>query len=275
MVTAVSAAEIDTPLCPPPVLERVIRHRLAAGETLERIAQRYNLLPATLLGLNPNLRQGRLPIGTDILVPPFNGIRVQVAPGQTWQEVAATYSVRADVLFEANGCQAQVPETIFIPGINWFPELSATNLGPASGRDRILSGYPLPSQADVVANYGWQPDPEREKLVFNNGITLAAAPQTPVLAVGNGVVAFVGQQVGYGNLVVINHSQGLQTRYAHLDTFLVSVGEQIQPGSEIATIAAAGAANETSYLYFEVRLNSQSGWVAQDPSRYLSLVNLR
>ncbi|MGP1374183.1 MAG: LysM peptidoglycan-binding domain-containing M23 family metallopeptidase [Almyronema sp.] len=273
---AIAAAQTaPESLCRPPALERLVQHRIAAGETLETIAQQYNLIPETLLGLNPNLRQGRLPVGTEIRIPPFNGIQVQTAAGQDWQAVAEAYGVRADVLFEVNGCQAQVPRNLFIPGINWFPGLSAATLSSAISREHDLQGYPLPNQARVIMSYGWQPDAEREDLIFSNGIALAAAPNTPVLAVGDGVVAFVGQQAGYGNLVVINHRQGLQTRYAHLNTFSVSVGEQIQQGDEIATIAAAEVADETSYLYFEVRLNSQAGWVAQDPNRYLSLVDLR
>lgn len=269
-------AQSSASLCRPPATERFERHRVVADDTLESIAQQYNLVPATLLGLNPALRQGGLTPGTDILIPPFNGIQVQVVAGQTWQDVAAAYGVRADVLFEVNGCQAQVPPNIFVPGINWFPGLATTSSAArAPSPNHDLRGYPLPSQAALIMNYGWQPDANREKLAFSNGIALAAAPDTPVLAVGDGVVAFVGQQPSYGNLVVINHRQGLQTRYAHLNTLSVSVGQQIRQGDEIATIAAAEVANETSYLYFEVRLNSQSGWVAQDPSRYLSLVDLR
>jgi LysM repeat protein len=64
-------------VCPPPVLSRLTRHKVAAGETLESIAQQYNLVPATLLSVNPSLKKGSPPVGREILIPPFNGIRVQ------------------------------------------------------------------------------------------------------------------------------------------------------------------------------------------------------
>ena len=55
--------------------------------------------------MNPALREGKAAVGSEIVIPPYNGIRVEVTAGQTWRQVAATYKVRADVLFEVNGCQ--------------------------------------------------------------------------------------------------------------------------------------------------------------------------
>ena len=86
-------------------------------------------------------------------------------------------------------------------------------------------------------------------------------------------MAFAGEQDA-GKLVVINHSQGLQTRYAQLDTIAVKAGQQVQAGTELGTVGAA----QTPYLNFQVRSNSRLGWVAQDPAAYipaLGVGNLR
>jgi lysostaphin len=246
-----------------------MRHRVAAGETLESIADQYHLLPVTLVGMNPDLNQP-LSVGQSLVIPPFNGTAVEVAPGQTWQTLADRYQVQADLLFELNGCQATVPSRIFVPGVNWF----AGSANPAAGQSAaaVLTGYPLPTTAPILIGYGWQPHPEKDEMVFNSGIALSVAANTRVLAVGDGTVAFAGYQEGYGNLVVVNHPQGLQTRYANLDQVSVSVGQAVRSGSSLGTV---GRTDSQSFLYFEVRTNSDMGWVAQDPGQYISALEIR
>lgn len=249
--------------CPEPALSRLGQHRVAAGETLESIAQQYNLLPTTLMGLNPVLRQGAAPVGAEILIPPYNGIRVNVPAGSSWRDIAKQYNVRPDVLFEANGCQ-NAPTVVFVPGVNWSPVPSAA----ATSSSSPIQRYPLPEVSSIVLAYGWQVNPNSGALVFHNGVNLAAAAGTPVYAVGAGTVAFAGAQSGSGSLVVINHAQGLQTRYAQLEAVAVKTGQQIQAGTQLGTVAAVASPLE-SYLHFEVRSNSQLGWVAQDPGAYI------
>jgi murein DD-endopeptidase MepM/ murein hydrolase activator NlpD len=261
--------------CPAPVLSRLSSHRVARGETLETIAEQYNLISATILGLNPNIQSGSLRVGQDLVIPPFNGIRVTVPQGQTWQEVAQAYNSRADVLFEVNGCVSAVPREVFVPGVNWFPGVQtvATPRTAEGSGNALLGGYPLPNRTDVVVNYGWQPAPGQDELVFNTGIALSTDANTPVLAVGNGTVAFAGEDQIYGNLVVVNHERGLQTRYANLGSVTVEVGQRIQQGATLGRVGAA--TSEESFLFFEVRLNSEMGWVAQDPQDHVPSLALR
>ena len=261
-------------LCPAPALSRVTRHTIASGETVESIAEQYGLIPATLLGFNPVLRSGNVSAGTEVLIPPYNGIQVEVPSGTTWQQLANTYNVRADALFEINGCQ-DMPSVVFIPGVNWSPTPSPAAAAPVENNP--LNGYPLPAIAEVLTSYGWQLDPNTSEYVFQSGVNLQAEAGTPVFAVGSGTIAFAGSQDTYGNLVVINHSQGLQTRYAQLGSIAVQVGQQVSSGSQIGTVAdaddgvdAGDDSSETrSYLHFEVRSNSSLGWVAQDPGVYI------
>jgi murein DD-endopeptidase MepM/ murein hydrolase activator NlpD len=123
-------------------------------------------------------------------------------------------------------------------------------------------------------NYGWQPDPNQNKLVFNTGVALASRENSPALAVGAGTVAFAGVDQVYGNLVVVNHAQGLQTRYANLGQMNVTVGQTVRQGDRLGQVAASGN-HGTPFLFFEVRLNSALGWVAQDPQDFVPAMALR
>ncbi|TVQ18986.1 MAG: M23 family metallopeptidase [Leptolyngbya sp. DLM2.Bin15] len=256
-------------LCGLPALSRIQTHVVQPGETLEAIAAQYGLIPSTLMGLNPALQQGSLSSGMSLQIPPYNGIRVTVPSGTTWQDLSRQYNVRADVLFEVNGCARSPAATTFIPGVNWSP---GTATSPTL-EDSPINGYPLPEPAEVATGYGWQLDPVSGEVVFHSGVDLVAALGTPVLAVGNGIVAFAADQGNYGNLVVINHSQGLQTRYAHLDSLQVTVGQQVQQGHQLGTVGETGLA-AFPHLHFEVRTNSDLGWVARDPSDYVPQTSL-
>ncbi len=246
--------------CPPPVLSRLVEHQVTAGETLDSIARDYTLLPATLIGLNPGLANRAPAAGTTLQIPPYNGIVTRPSPDMTWQDLGARYGVRADVLFELNGCR-EIADLVFVPGVNWSPSVAQPS------QARKLPGYPLPAAADVIADYGWQVNAAQDDVEFHSGVDLEAAIGTPVLAVDGGVVAFTGEQGSYGNLVVINHRDGLQSRYAQLGEIQVSVGQSVDRGEAIA--ASGQSAVPSPHLHFEVRENSDMGWVAQDPSNYV------
>ncbi len=258
--------------CPAPALSRLKYHVIVPGENLSILARRYNLIPATLMGLNPVLRQGKAPVGTRIVIPPYNGIQVRIPPGQRLKDVAAVYKVRSDVLFEVNGCQVS-PTVVFVPGVNWSPV--ATPGGNAEVRpsgDRF-DHYPLPTVVPIALGYGWQLHPVTGQVAFHSGVDLEAAAATPVRVVANGTVAFAGAQGNYGNLVVVNHTSGRQTRYAQLAKISVSVGQKIRQGTALGTVGATGLANRP-HLHFEIRANSAVGWVAQDPTAYLAAMKL-
>lgn len=254
--------------CRQSALSRVQRHTIAPGETLASIARQYDLLESTLMGMNPALRNGTAPVGTQIEIPPYNGIRVEVAAGTTWQDLAERYNVRADTLFEVNGCEAN-PTVAFIPGANWSP-IEPTGGGTREGSiAQILSVYPLPSESPVLVEYGWVLTPRSSEVVFHSGVDLLALVGTTVEAAGAGTVAFAGEQGIYGNLVVINHSEGRQTRYAHLETLAVRVGQQVEAGTPVGTVGQTGTPDtDEPHLHFEVRYNSELGWVAEDPAMY-------
>jgi murein DD-endopeptidase MepM/ murein hydrolase activator NlpD len=268
----IPGANAQVPSCPKPALERVVQHTIASGDTIESIATRYNLIPATLMGFNPSLRSGTAQPGTKIQIPPFNGIRVEVPPGQSWKDVATRFKIRPDVLYEVNGCQRS-PQIVFVPGVNWSP-LGEGRAPSATANPGILTGSPLPKTSSLLLGYGWYVVEGQQNPIFHSGIDLAAAIGTPVQAVGDGTVAFAGTQGAYGNLVVINHARGYQTRYAQLSKIQVKVGQTVKKGAAIALVGQSGAPSlRQPHLHFEVRSNSKLGWVAEDPSPFLRIRN--
>jgi murein DD-endopeptidase MepM/ murein hydrolase activator NlpD len=99
----------------------------------------------------------------------------------------------------------------------------------------------------------------------NDGINIAAAEGTPVLAADAGTVAYAGNELrGYGNLILIKHPDGWMTAYAHNAQLLVARGQKVQRGQVIARVGATGAVSEPQ-LHFEVR----RGTHALDPMDYL------
>ena len=237
--------------CPLPALSRLTRHKVATDETVDSIAKRYNLIPSTLTNLNPALKEGSMPVGREILIPPFNGIRVQAPAGSRWQDLAAAYGIGADVLYEVNGCQAK-PRQVFIPGVNWTAQ-GRRSAQTYSG----FAGYPLPSVAPVGLRYGWNQNSSNGQSRFHSGVDLLADVGTPVLSVDTGTVAFVGQQGNYGNLVVVNHQGGRQTRYAHLKEVNVRIGQEVKTEDTLGTVGSTGSPDiDKPHLHFEVRYNS-------------------
>jgi murein DD-endopeptidase MepM/ murein hydrolase activator NlpD len=102
--------------------------------------------------------------------------------------------------------------------------------------------------------------------VLHGGIDVANSIGTPILAASDGVVIDVGPTAGYGAWVKIRHSDGTVTLYGHVNTWLVSVGQRVFAGDQIATIGNRG--NSTGpHLHFEVLLNGTNrvdpvGWLA-------------
>ena len=181
--------------CPLPVLNRLASHKITSGETLATIGQRYKVTPETIMGFNPQVRSA-LPVGETIVIPPFNGIRVNVLPGTLIRDVAQRYKVRADVLFELNGCQP-APSVLFVPGIVWSPRYDTRPRDPSSV---IKFVSPLSPIGKVLTRFSSISGRDGETYP---GVDLAATIAAPVFAVADGTVAFAGSQGDFGNLVVV------------------------------------------------------------------------
>jgi murein DD-endopeptidase MepM/ murein hydrolase activator NlpD len=125
------------------------------------------------------------------------------------------------------------------------------------------SSYIWPVQGTTIREF----NPSGKKGTQNDGINIAAARGTAVVAANNGTVFHAGNQLkGYGNLVVIKHKNNVMTVYAHLDKVSVKRGEVVSAGQTIGTVGTSGKVSETEpQIHFEIREKGK----AIDPEKRL------
>ncbi len=127
----------------------------------------------------------------------------------------------------------------------------------------IPSGQPTTAPMQT-SSYGYRRDPFNGHAAFHAGIDFPGRFGQPINAAAGGKISFVGQRQGYGNVVEVEHGNGLMTRYAHLSGFASRVGQTVARGDTIGRMGSTGRSTGT-HLHFEVRLNGQ----AINPRRFL------
>ncbi len=132
-------------------------------------------------------------------------------------------------------------------------EAGSTGTGTPSA-----SGFIWPVNGTVVSGFGMRWGRLHE------GIDITASSGTPIWAAASGTVIHAGWLGGYGNLVVVDHGDGLATAYAHASAILVGVGQQVSQGETLSLVGSTGNSSGP-HLHFEVRVNG----VAVDPLLYL------
>jgi murein DD-endopeptidase MepM/ murein hydrolase activator NlpD len=116
------------------------------------------------------------------------------------------------------------------------------------------------------SNYGWRIDPFNGARAFHEGMDFMAETGTKASAAAGGVVAYADSHPQYGNMIEIDHGNGLITRYAHLSKRLVKVGDVVLSGGTIGQVGSTGRATGP-HLHFEVRQNG----APLNPMRFLRL----
>ncbi|MEK3987922.1 peptidoglycan DD-metalloendopeptidase family protein [Paenibacillus sp. FSL K6-3166] len=118
----------------------------------------------------------------------------------------------------------------------------------------------------ISSPFAVRTDPFTGESKNHKGIDLAAVAGTPVKAPLDGVIAYVGKQTGYGNLVIIDHGNGFSTAYGHLldNSVLVKPKQKVKAGEQVAGVGSTGRSTG-NHLHFEIRVNG----VQVDPTEYM------
>lgn len=210
-------------------------HQVKKGEDLPLIARIYDLDLLKLLEYN-RLSSWELEEGEIIYL-------AKSAPEQT-KNVASVQETKPSIKENKEGSKS-----------------AAVKISPKK-RKEVESGEIKKLESNPLRNFCISQRFNREKR--HQGIDLAAPAGAPIYAVLDGRVVYAGVQKGYGNLVILEHSDRVMTVYAHNEKNIVETGEIIKAGEQIATVGSTGRSTG-NHLHFEIRRAGQPF----DPEPYL------
>lgn len=124
--------------------------------------------------------------------------------------------------------------------------------------------WPVPSSQRITSEYGNRYHPILHVNKFHSGIDIGASEGSQILAANDGMVIFSGVKGGYGNCVMIDHGGGIVTLYGHCSKLLVSEGQNVTKGQNIALVGSTGQSTGP-HCHFEVRVNGST----TNPLNYL------
>lgn len=220
------------------------------GDTLSTIAKMFGVSVNTITWAN-DITGGRISPGQSLVILPISGVKHVVVKGDTLQSIAKKYKADMDDLLSYNGLSAGAKLALGDEVI--VPDGEVTSI--------VSSSMPSGSYSGVAVKVGYFLRPislgkKSQGIHGHNGIDLGGLPiGASVVASADGAVIVSksgGWNGGYGSYVVISHSNGTQTLYAHLNTVNVSQGAQVSQGQVIGSLGNTGKSTGP-HLHFEVR----------------------
>jgi murein DD-endopeptidase MepM/ murein hydrolase activator NlpD len=237
-------------------------HFVNHGDTLASIARKNHISSAELARANGLDPSAKLKLGTRLTVPGAKtaalAVPVAAAPvAGTLQPVAVAPAPATKMAAVA----APVQSARLAQATANVEEKAAEAPAKAAETTSALPTFRWPVRGKVVTSYGAKTNGKS-----NDGINLAVPEGTPVKAAEDGVVAYSGNELkGYGNLVLVRHSNGYVTAYAHASELMVKRGDTIKRGQVIAKSGQSGEV-ASPQLHFEIRKGSSP----VDPLQFLN-----
>lgn len=251
----------------------VIQYTVAEGDSVFGMAKKFGIKPETLLWANEktlNDNPDMVSPGITLDIPPVDGIYYQWKKGDTIESVAKEYKATPEDILDYAGNKIDlsnpvIPEGTYIMVRNGQREFKQWVIPTIPrGASGVVSSIYGVGACDTSAggaggsgSFSW---PAANHYLSGNdywsghlGIDIAAGEGMGVFAADSGLVVYAGwSDGGYGNMVMIDHNDGYQTVYAHLETYYVSCGQSVGKGQAIGAAGTTG--NSTGpHLHFEVR----------------------
>lgn len=270
-------------------------HTIASGETISTIAAQYKIKTNTILWANGLSASSTLKVNQKLVVPPTDGVYHEVTKGENVDKIAKAYSVNKDAILKQNSLLADatvaVGDEIFVPGAKPLVTVKPTVAKvTTSGREtpaRIASTSRVATGGAVLQPTNATPTtgkififPTRGSVTqgFHPGhyaYDIANPDRPPIWAAGDGTIVKVVSGCadvsyrcggGYGNHIIVDHGNGLQTLYGHLTYSSVQVGDRVTQGQVLGKMGRSGNVYGRTgiHVHFEVRKNN----VKMSPGNY-------
>jgi murein DD-endopeptidase MepM/ murein hydrolase activator NlpD len=242
---------------------KIITYTVKSGDTLDSIASIYSLKAKSIAESNNLAIDSVIKEGQVLEFPSSDGVLYKIKSGETLWDLAMLNKVDFNTIVEVNKLESpeklKLDQKIIMPGVDTVKSIPAKTSNKIVASNTTLSrGGSIPTNTNIIGSL-----PVKGKITSlygprwgrqHEGIDIAAPVGTDVFASMDGTVSFSGWDGGYGNLVIIDHGNGLQTYYAHNSELLVKKGQEVAKGTHIAEVGSTG--NSTGpHSHFEVRKN--------------------
>ncbi len=239
----------------------IYRYKIEQNDNIFSISARVNIPYDTIATLNNLENPGSITSKNEILIPGIPGIFVALHPSNELEFLMISWRPSSKFEYEKEEIEVnqygKTNKYLFIPDSKFTATERAFFLG-------IFFKHPLP-KSRLTSYFGYRSDPFSGKCSFHRGIDLAAPRGTSVLASRSGNVIEKAKNPVLGNYIVIQHGNGYQTVYGHLESYNVDLGDHVASGSVIGTVGSTGKSTGP-HLHFEIRKNGK----AEDPLPHLS-----
>ncbi|MFH1096696.1 MAG: M23 family metallopeptidase [Candidatus Desantisbacteria bacterium] len=243
------------------------RYIIKSGDTLWSIARDNKVSVNTIIGAN-ELKDKRVVIGKELLIPNQNGIMYNIKEGDILKLICKKYKVDVKIVLEMNNLNenpgALSPgKSIFLPGakpiikVEEKKVIKKTRFAYRESNNKRKS-FIMPVPCVITSPFGYR---NRE---FHAGVDLRAGVGRQIAASADGQVIYSGYMGGYGKIIIIRHSNGFTTRYAHNSANLVSEGSFVRQNQVIASAGMTGHSTGP-HVHFEIRKDG----IPQNPMHYV------
>ncbi len=220
-----------------------------SGDTLPAIAKMFDVSVNTIRWAN-NLKSNTITPGQTLVILPISGVQHIVKSGDTLISIAKQYKGDLDEILQYNNMakdeKLAIGDIIFIPDGELTAVVSRPNTGGGKTSQPTYAGFYMRPIVGGVKSQG---------IHGHNGVDLASVYGANILASADGQVIVSrssGWNGGYGLYIVVKHSNGTQTLYAHLSKVLVSVGDNVTQGQVIGKMGSTGRSTGV-HVHFEIR----------------------
>ncbi len=242
-------------------------HTVDSGESLSVIAEKYGVSVKTIMWENNLYNANSLRIGQKLLVPPVDGISYKVASSDNLDKIAKKYKIEKDAIIAQNALSSEtlkVGQALFLPGAEPIVPVStvgSTTRAGASTRD--LRNYSNSNATPALGKIFIFPTNGKITQGYKKGhyaLDIGNRSKPPIWAAAEGTVVKASSGTyggGYGNHVIIDHGDGVQTLYAHMSSVGVEVGDTVSQGDVIGVMGNTGRVYGVTgiHLHWECMIN--------------------